>query len=124
MTPASFGPFHGPTPPPFPYAMGLYSSGLPQYNYAELLAIGRPGSLGRLSAGMLTADLFGSPSAVSNTPALGKQSAKDNDIAAAGRATALEASGVERIALPVLVAVLMLASISAALLRSWVLGRR
>jgi hypothetical protein len=36
----------------------------------------------------------------------------------------LEASGVDRIALPVLVAVLMLASVSAALLRSWVLGRR
>jgi hypothetical protein len=95
---------------------------LPHYNYAELLAIGRPGSLGRLSAGMLTADLFGTPS-VSNTP-LGKQSAAANDVAAAGRASALEADGVDRVALPVLVAVLMLASVSAALLRSWVLGRR
>ncbi|HVE95433.1 MAG TPA: hypothetical protein VNA67_00330 [Pseudonocardiaceae bacterium] len=122
-SPAGFGPFFGPMSPPFPYALGLYSSGLPHYNYAELLAIGRPGSLGRLSAGMLTADLFGAPS-VSNTPALGKQSAAANDVAAAGRATALEASGVDRIALPVLVAVLMLASVSAALLRSWVLGRR
>ncbi|HEV3052651.1 MAG TPA: hypothetical protein VGX50_20225, partial [Longimicrobium sp.] len=81
------------------------------------------GSLGRLSAGMLTADLFGTPS-VSNTPALGQQSAAANDVAAAGRASALEANGVDRIALPVLVAVLMLASVSAALLRSWVLGRR
>ncbi|MGH3777160.1 MAG: hypothetical protein ACRDRR_15750 [Pseudonocardiaceae bacterium] len=123
LSPAGFGPYFGPTSPPFPYALGLYSSGLPHYNYAELLAIGRPGSLGRLSAGMLTADLFGSRS-VSNTPALGKQSAAANDVAAAGRASALEASGVERIALPVLVAVLMLASVSAALLRSWVLGRR
>ncbi|MGH3945867.1 MAG: hypothetical protein ACRDSI_12595, partial [Pseudonocardiaceae bacterium] len=123
LSPAGFGPYFGPTSPPFPYALGLYSSGLPHYNYAELLAIGRPGSLGRLSAGMLTADLFGSQS-VSNTPALGKQSAAANDVAAAGRASALEASGVERIALPVLVAVLMLASVSAALLRSWVLGRR
>ncbi|MGH3836868.1 MAG: hypothetical protein ACRDSF_14400, partial [Pseudonocardiaceae bacterium] len=123
LTPANFGPFFGPTAQPFPYALGLYSSGLPHYNYAELLAIGRPGSLGRLSAGMLTADLFGSQS-VSNGPALGKQSAAANDVAAAGRASALEASGVERIALPVLVAVLMLASVSAALLRSWVLGRR
>ncbi len=78
---------------------------------------------GVLSAGMLTADLFGTPS-VSNTPAPGKQSAAANDVAAAGRASALEASGVDRIALPVLVAVLMLASVSAALLRSWVLGRR
>ena len=123
VTPAGFGPFVGPMAPPFPYALGLYSSGLPHYNYAELLAIGRPGSLGRLSAGMLTADLFGTPS-VSNTPALGKQSAAANDVAAAGRASALEANGVDRIALPVLVAVLMLASVSAALLRSWVLGRR
>lgn len=124
LAPASFGPFFGPMSPPFPYALGLYSSGLPHYNYAELLAIGRPnGSLGRLTAGMLTADLFGTPS-VSNTPAPGKQSAAANDVAAAGRASALEASGVDRIALPVLVAVLMLASVSAALLRSWVLGRR
>lgn len=123
LSPAGFGPYFGPASPPFPYALGLYSSGLPHYNYAELLAIGRPGSLGRLSAGMLTADLFGSQS-VSNTPSLGKQSAAANDVAAAGRASALEASGVERIALPVLVAVLMLASVSAALLRSWVLGRR
>ena len=124
LSPAGSGPSFGPMSPPFPYAMGLYSSGLPHYNYAELLAIGRPGgSLGRLTAGMLTADLFGTQS-VSNSPILGKQSAAANDVAAAGRATALEASGVERIALPVLVAVLMLATVSAALLRSWVLGRR
>lgn len=123
LTPAGFGPFYGPMSPPFPYALGLYSSGLPHYNYAELLVVGRPGSLGRLSAGMLTADLFGTPS-VSNSSVLSKQSAAANDVAAAGRASALPAGGVERIALPVLVAVLMLASVSAALLRSWVLGRR
>jgi hypothetical protein len=119
-----YGPSFGPFMPGFPYAMGLYSSGLPHFNYADLLAIGRPsGALGRLSAGMLTADLFGTQS-VSNGSGLGKQSAAANDVAAAGRASALPASGVERIALPVLVAVLMLASVSAALLRSWVLGRR
>ncbi|MGH3933813.1 MAG: hypothetical protein ACRDS1_02330, partial [Pseudonocardiaceae bacterium] len=113
LSPAGFGPFYGPMAPGFPYALGLYSSGLPHYNYAELLAIGRPaGSLGRLSAGMLTADLFGAPS-VSNSPIAGKQDPAQNDIAAAGRASVLEASGVERIALPVLVAVLMLASVSA-----------
>ncbi len=124
LTSADVGPFYGPTSAGFPYALGLYSSGLPHYNYADLLAIGRPGgSLGRLTAGMLTADLFGTQS-VSNGPGLGKQSAAANDVAAAGRASALPASGVERIALPVLVAVLMLASVSAALLRSWVLGRR
>jgi hypothetical protein len=123
LTPAGFGPFYGPMSPPFSSALGLYSSGLPHYNYAELLAIGRPGSLGRLSAGMLTADLFGTPS-VSNGPALGKQSAAANDVAAAGRASALPAGGVERIALPVLVAVGVLGRNSPALLRSWVLGRR
>ncbi|HSZ31545.1 MAG TPA: hypothetical protein VK784_17520 [Pseudonocardiaceae bacterium] len=120
----AFGPFSGPMmPSDFPFALGRYSSGLPRYNYADLLAMGRPGALGRLSAGMLTADLFGTPQ-VSNGSGLGKQSAAANDVAAAGRATALPASGVERIALPVLVAVLMLASITAALLRGWVLGRR
>ena len=125
LTPAGYGgPIYGPMAPNFPYALGFYNSGLPQFNYADLLMIGRPGagSLGRLSAGMLTADLFGTQS-VSNGSGLGKQSAAANDVAAAGRASALPASGVERIALPVLVAVLMLASVSAALLRSWVLGR-
>jgi hypothetical protein len=125
VSPAA-GPFFGPTmPSDFPFALGRYNSGLPRYNYAELLAIGRPGAggVGRLSAGMLTADLFGTPQ-VSNGSGLGKQSAAANDVAAAGRATALPANGVERIALPILVAVLMLASVTAALLRGWVLGRR
>jgi hypothetical protein len=112
-------------PKDFPFALGRYNSGMPHYDYAELLAIGRPGAggVGRLSAGMLTADLFGTPQ-VSNGSGLGKQSAAANDVAAAGRATALPANGVERIALPILVAVLMLASVTAALLRGWVLGRR
>jgi hypothetical protein len=119
------GPFFGPmTPSNFPFALGQYSSGLPRYNYAELLAIGRPGALGRLSAGMLRADLFGTPQVSNGSGSFGKQSAAANDVAAAGRATALPASGVERIALPILVAVLMLASVTAALLRTWVLGRR
>lgn len=119
-----FGPFSGPVmPSDFPFALGRYNSGLPHYDYADLLAIGRPGALGRLSAGMLTADLFGTPQ-VSNGSGLGKQSAAANDVAAAGRATVLPTNGVERVALPVLVAVLMLASVTAALLRSWVLGRR
>ncbi|MEO7194250.1 MAG: hypothetical protein ABIZ05_05415 [Pseudonocardiaceae bacterium] len=120
----TFGPFAGPVMPgDFSFALGRYNSGLPHYDYADLLAIGRPGALGRLSTGMLTADLFGT-SQVSNGSPVGKQSAAANDVAAAGRATALPASGVERIALPVLVAVLMLASVTAALLRGWVLGRR
>jgi hypothetical protein len=98
-------------PSDFPFALGQYNSGFPRYNYAELLQIGRPGALGRMSTGMLTADLFGTPQQISNGSALGKQSAAANDVAAAGRASALPATGVERIALPVLVAVLMLASV-------------
>jgi hypothetical protein len=125
VAPPNFGPMFGPMMPTnFPFALGAYNSGFPRYNYAELLMIGRPGALGRMSTGMLTADLFGTPQQISNSSSLGKQSAAANDVAAAGRASALPASGVERIALPVLVAVMMLASVTAALLRSWVLGRR
>lgn len=121
------GPVFGPMmPSDFAFALGTYNSGLPRFNYAELLTLGRPGtgSLGRLSSGVLTADLFGSQAVSNGSGALGKQSAAANDVAAAGRASALPASGVERIALPILVAVLMLAGVTAALLRSWVLGRR
>jgi hypothetical protein len=127
LTSPAAGPFFGPTMPSnFPFMLGTFNSGLPHFNYAELLTIGRPGAggIGKLSAGMLTADLFGSPSVSNGNSGLGKQSAAANDVAAAGRASALPATGVERVALPILVAVLMLASVAAALLRSWVLGRR
>ena len=127
LTSPAAGTFFGPTMPSnFPFMLGTFNSGLPHFNYAELLTIGRPGAggIGKLSAGMLTADLFGSPSVSNGNSGLGKQSAAANDVAAAGRASALPATGVERIALPILVAVLMLASVTAALLRSWVLGRR
>jgi hypothetical protein len=124
LTSPAFGPFSGPvTPTSFPFALGQFNSGLPHFNYAELLTIGRPGGVGRLSAGMLTADLFGTPR-VSNGSGLGKQSPAANDIAAAGRASALPVGGVEQIGLPVLLAVLMLAGIASALLRGWVVGRR
>jgi hypothetical protein len=127
IAPPPSGPFFGPVmPTDFGFTLGTYNSGLPHFNYAELLTLGRsgPGSLGRLSSGVLTADLFGTPSVSNGSSALGKQSAAANDVAAAGRASALPASGVERIALPILVAVLMLAGVTAALLRSWVLSRR
>jgi hypothetical protein len=127
LTAPAPGPFFGPTmPTDFPFTLGAFNSGMPHFNYADLLAISRPGAggIGKLSAGVLTADLFGTPSVSNGTPGLGKQSAAANDVAAAGRASALPASGVERIALPIFVAVLMLASVTAALLRSWVLGRR
>jgi hypothetical protein len=123
-SPAS-GPFFGPNmPTDSQFMLGMYNSGLPRFNYAELLSIGRPGALGKLSATVLTADLFGSSSVSNGGSGLGKQSAAANDVAAAGRASALPASGVERVALPILVAVLMLAGVTAAMLRSWVLGRR
>jgi hypothetical protein len=125
LTSPASGPFFGPNmPTDFPFMLGTYNSGLPRFNYAELLSVGRPGALGKLSAGVLTADLFGSPSVSNGSSGLGKQSAAANDVAAAGRASALPASGVERVALPILVAVLMLAGVTAAMLRSWVLGRR
>lgn len=127
LTAPAPGPFFGPTmPSDFPFMLGTYNSGLPHFNYADLLAISRPGAggIGKLSAGVLTADLFGTPSVSNGNSGLGKQSAAANDVAAAGRASALPASGVERVALPIMVAVLMLASVAAALLRSWVLGRR
>jgi hypothetical protein len=121
------GPFFGPgAPSGFSMMLGTFNSGLPRFNYAQLLTIGRleSGSLGRLSAGVLMADLFGSQAVSNGSAGPGKQSAAANDVAAAGRASALPANSVERIALPILVAVLMLAGVSAALLRSWVLGRR
>jgi hypothetical protein len=127
IAPTASGPFFGPMmPSDFAFALGTYNSGLPRFNYAELLTLGSPGtgSLGRLSSGVLTADLFGTQSVSNGSGALGKQSAAANDVAAAGRASALPAGGVERIALPILVAVLMLAGVTAALLRSWALGRR
>jgi hypothetical protein len=113
-------------PSGFDFTLGTFNSGLPHFNYAQLLTLGSPGigSLGRLSSGVLTADLFGTPSVSNGSANLGKQSAAANDVAAAGRASALPATGVERIALPILVAILMLASVTAALLRSWALGRR
>jgi hypothetical protein len=120
----ALGPFAGPVmPSDFPFALGRYNSGFPHYNFSDLLILGHPGALGRLSAGMLTADLFGTPQ-VSNGSGFVKRSAAANDVAAAGRASALPASGVEEVALPVLLAVLMLAGVTAALLRGWVLGRR
>jgi hypothetical protein len=114
-------PVFGPSLPEFsPFALGRYHSGMPLYNYAELL-VGRPGGFGRLQAGTLASDLFGS---ASTSSLVKQQDAAANDVAAAGRATALPASSSDRIALPVLVAVLMLAIVSAALIRSWVLVTR
>lgn len=120
---AAPAPMFGPALPQFsPFSLGRYHSSLPLYNYAELL-VGRPGTIGRLQSGMLNSNLFGS----TTSPGASGLTAQDpaaNDVAAAGRASALPASDADRIALPVLVAVLMLAAVSAALLRSWVVITR
>lgn len=115
-------PVFGPVLPQFaPFALGRFHSGMPLYNYAELL-IGRPGGFGRLQAGALSSDLLGGVS--TNALTRQQQDPAANDVAAAGRASALPASSADRVALPVLVAVLMLAIVSAALIRSWVLVTR
>ena len=117
-------PVFGPALPQFsPFSLGMYHSSLPLYNYAELL-VGRPGTIGRLQSGMLNSNLFGSTTSPGGTSGLTAQDPAANDVAAAGRASALPASDADRIALPVLVAVLMLAAVSAALIRSWVVITR
>lgn len=121
---AAPAPVFGPALPQFsPFSLGRYQSSLPLYNYAELL-VGRPGAFGQLKSGMLNTDLFGSTTSPGGASGLTAQDPAANDVAAAGRASALPASDADRIALPVLVAVLMLAAVSAALIRSWVVVTR
>jgi hypothetical protein len=117
-------PMYGPMLPNFTaFSLGQFHSSLPLYNYAELL-VGRPGTIGRLQAGMLNTNLFGTAASVGGLGAPVKQDPAANDVAAAGKASALPASSTDRVALPVLVAVLMLAAVSAALIRSWVVVTR
>ena len=114
-------PVHGPVLPQFtPFALGRYHSGMPLYDYATLL-IGRPGGFGRLQTGTFASDLL---RASANSLTIGAQDPAAKDVAAAGQASALPASAAERIALPVLVAVLMLAAVTAAVIRSWVVVTR
>jgi hypothetical protein len=114
-------PIFGPTLPQFsPFSLGQYHSSLPLYNYAELL-VGRPGMIGRLQTGMLNSNLFG---AATSPGSVQVQDPAANDVAAAGQASALPTSSTDRIALPVLVAVLMLAAVTAALIRSWLVVTR
>ena len=124
MPQAAPAPMFGPALPQFsPFSLGRYHSSLPLYNYAELL-VGRPGTIGRLQTGMLNSNLFGSTTSPGSASGLSAQDPAANDVAAAGRATALPSSDADRVALPVLVAVLMLAAVSAALIRSWVVVTR
>lgn len=119
--PQPAAPVFGPALPQFtPFSVGLFHSAVPNYNYLSML-VGRPGSYGQLQTGLLNTNLFGT--AGSGSLAAAPDPAA-NDVAAAGQASALPASGAERIALPVLVAVLMLATVAAALIRSWVVVTR
>ena len=89
------------------------------YDYSRLFTAS-PSAFGSVSS----PDLFGS------SPTFGILGAEDaagaagaaQDVAAAGRAQALPTQGADRVALPVLVAVLMLSAVTAALVRSWVHG--
>lgn len=88
------------------------------YDYSKLFAA-HPGLFGKLPSG----DLFG------YSPGFGIYGAQDSagaaqDVAAAGRAESLPSQGADRVALPVLVAVLMLAAVTAAVVRSWAHGAR
>jgi pyruvate/2-oxoglutarate dehydrogenase complex dihydrolipoamide acyltransferase (E2) component len=86
------------------------------YDYSRLFTAG-PSAFGSVSS----PDLFGS------SPTFGILGAEDaagaaQDVAAAGRALTLPTQGADRVALPVLAAVLMLSAVTAALVRSWVHG--
>ncbi|MGH3978104.1 MAG: hypothetical protein ACRDRZ_03720, partial [Pseudonocardiaceae bacterium] len=109
--------FFGPFPVNFDMGAlqrGVYDFGaLSLYDYAELFAIS-PGAFGRLPS----ADLFGQSPQFGILGGEGGTTAKE-DVAAAGRAQAVPTSSDERIALPVLVAMLMLSGVAAALIRSW-----
>ncbi|MQA15971.1 MAG: hypothetical protein GEV09_18025 [Pseudonocardiaceae bacterium] len=114
-----FGPF---MPADFdmgPLQRGVYDfSSLSLYDYRELFSAG-VGEFGRLPS----SNLFGNSELFGQAPQFGilgaAQDSAAADVAAAGRAHALPAEGVDRVALPVLVAVMMLSGVTAAMVRSW-----
>lgn len=113
-------PVFGPSMPSFyPFALGSYHSGF-LYSYSDLLA-GRVGGFGALRAGSFSPNSLASSN---STSPLAMADPATQDVAAAGSASALPPSGADRIALPVLVAVLMLALVSAAVIRSWMVITR
>lgn len=104
-----------------PVQQGVYDfSSLSLYDYGQLFA-GSSGGFGQLPP----SNLFGGSDLFGQSPQFGILGADGGgaaaDVAAAGRAHALPAQGADRVALPVLVAVLMLSGVTAALVRSWVL---
>lgn len=114
-----FGPFLPANFDVAPLQQGVYDfSSLSLYDYSQLFS-GNAAGFGQLpSAGM-----FGNSELFGHSPQFGFLGKDRNpaaaDVAAAGRAEALPAEGADRVALPVLVAVLMLSGVTAALVRSW-----
>ena len=115
--PAAVQPF-GPFLPEGFTAQGAYAFGpMSSYDYSQLFTAS-PSAFGSLSS---SPDLFGS------SPSFGILGAEEaagaaQDVAAAGRAQVLPTQGTDRVALPVLAAVLMLSAVTAALVRTWVHG--
>jgi hypothetical protein len=115
-----FGPFLPLSFDVGPAQQGVYNfSSLSLYDYRKLFGV-TPGQFGQLPS----SNLFGGSELFGPTPQfgiLGADSAAAKDVAAAGRAEALPTASADRVALPVLVAVLALSGVTAALARSWIL---
>lgn len=107
---APFGPF-------LPlFAVGTPPGGGTAFDYAGLFSA-NPGMFGNLGSG----DLFGYTSDFGILGAPGDGAAA-KDVTAAGRVQALPPQGADRVALPVLAAVLLLSMVTAVLARSWAYG--
>lgn len=116
-----FGPFLPASFDVGPMQQGVYDfSSLSLYDYSQLFS-GSAAGFGQLPS----SSMFGNSELFGHSPQFGFLDQDRNpaaaDVAAAGRAEALPAEGADRIALPVLVAVLMLSGVTAALVRSWLL---
>ena len=98
-------------------AQGAYAfAPMSSYDYSQLFTAS-PSAFGSLSSSDL----------VASSPTFGILGAEEaagaaQDVAAAGRAQVLPTQGTDRVALPVLAAVLMLSAVTAALVRTWVHG--
>jgi hypothetical protein len=113
-----FGPFLPASFDVGPAQRGVYDfSSLSLYDYGQLFAA-NSAAFGQLPS----SNLFGSSDLFGPSPKFGILGANGDsaaDIAAAGRAEAMPSEGADRVALPVLVAVLTLSGVTAALARSW-----
>ena len=115
--PAAVQPFGPVLPAGFVPQRGSDFGQMSFYDYSRLFTAS-PSAFGSISS---SPDLSGS------SPSFGilgaeKAAGAAQDVAAAGRAEALPAQDADRVALPVLAAVLALAAVAVALVRSWVHG--